>query len=62
MAPHEPQKPRVLVDADVLFSGAASPSQHSASLLVLRMAEITLIDALTSRHVFDNRKVHQMAE
>lgn len=40
------QKPRVLIDADVLFAGAASPSTHSASLVVLRMAEITLIDAL----------------
>jgi hypothetical protein len=42
----EPQKPRVLIDADVLFAGAASPSTNSASLVVLRMAEITLIEAL----------------
>jgi predicted nucleic acid-binding protein len=44
-----PPKPRVFVDADVLFAGAASPSEHSASLVVLQLAEITLIDALTSR-------------
>lgn len=44
-------RPRVFVDADVLFAGAASPSQHSASLVVLRMAEITLIEALASRQV-----------
>jgi hypothetical protein len=42
-------KPRVFVDADVIFAGAASPSKHSASSVVLRMAEITLIEALTSR-------------
>jgi hypothetical protein len=41
------------VDADVLFAGAAAGSQHSASLVVLRMAEITLIGALTSQQVID---------
>ena len=49
MSPTQPNKPRVLVDADVLFAGAAAPSEHSASLVVLQLAEITLIDALTSR-------------
>jgi len=44
-------KPRVFVDADVLFAGSASPSEHSASLVVLRLAEITLIEALTSEQV-----------
>lgn len=44
-------KPRVFVDADVLFAGAASPSEQGASLVVLRMAEITLIDAVTSVQV-----------
>jgi hypothetical protein len=37
------------VDADVLFAGAAAPRGHGASLVVLRMAEITLIDAVTSK-------------
>jgi hypothetical protein len=46
-----PDKPRLFVDADVLFAGAASPSEYGASLLVLRMAEITLIEALTSEQV-----------
>jgi len=41
------RKPRVFVDADVLFAGAAAPSEHGASLTILRMAEITLIEALT---------------
>lgn len=46
-----PGKPRVFVDADVLFAGSASPSEHSASLVILRMAEITLIDAVASQQV-----------
>jgi predicted nucleic acid-binding protein len=46
-----PSKPRVFVDADVLFAGSAAPTEHSASLVVLRMAEITLIEAVVSRQV-----------
>lgn len=42
-------KPRVFVDADVIFAGSASPSEHGASLVTLRLGEITLIDAVTSR-------------
>ena len=41
-------KPRAFVDADVLFAGAAAPGEHGASLVILRMAEITLIDAVAS--------------
>jgi hypothetical protein len=37
----------VFVDADVLFAGAAAPGEHGASLVVLRLAEITLIEAVT---------------
>lgn len=44
-------KPRVFIDSDVLFAGSASPSQHSASLIVLRMAEITLIEGICSEQV-----------
>jgi predicted nucleic acid-binding protein len=44
-------KPRIFIDADVLFAGAASPNEHSASLVILRMAEITLIEAITSQQV-----------
>lgn len=44
-------KPKVFVDADVLFAGSAAPTQHGASLVVLRMAEITLIQAFTSQQV-----------
>lgn len=48
-----PAKLRVFVDADVLIAGAASPNAHSASLVVLQMAEITLIEALTSEQVIE---------
>lgn len=51
MAMTSPEKPRVFIDADVLFAGAASASEHGASLVVLRMAEITLIDAIVSEQV-----------
>lgn len=51
MALIQPSKPRVFVDADVLFAGAAAPSVHGASLVVLRMAEITLIEAVASEQV-----------
>ena len=42
------QKLKVFVDADVIFAGAASPSEHSASHVVLQMGEITLLDCITS--------------
>lgn len=43
------EKPRVMVDADVLFAASASPSEHGASLLVLRLAEMTLIEAFVTQ-------------
>ena len=49
--PSRRNKPRVFIDADVLFAGAASPQEHSASLVVQRMAEIGLIEALTCQQV-----------
>ena len=48
---NNPPKPRIFIDADVLFAGVASPNEHSASLVILRMVEITLIEALTSHQV-----------
>jgi predicted nucleic acid-binding protein len=51
MTTEKPSKPRVFIDSDVLFAGAASPSEHSASLVVLRMAEITLVEAIVSEQV-----------
>jgi hypothetical protein len=47
----DPARPRVLIDADVLFAGAAGPTEYGASLVVLRMAEITLIEAIAPRQV-----------
>jgi hypothetical protein len=44
-------KPRLFIDADVLFAGSAAPSEHGASLVVLRMAEITLVEAYTCQQV-----------
>ena len=51
--PHQTgqRKPRVFLDADVLFAGSAAPSEHGASLVLLRMAEITLLEAITCRQV-----------
>jgi hypothetical protein len=51
MEPEKPSKPRIFIDADVLFAGSASPNEHSASNVILRMAELTLIDAITSNQV-----------
>jgi hypothetical protein len=39
----------VFLDADVIFAGAASPSEYGASHVVLRMGEITLLECLTSQ-------------
>ena len=47
----KPARPRAFIDADVLFAGAASPSEHGASLTVLRLAEITLLEAYASEQV-----------
>ena len=45
--------PLVFIDADVLFAGAASPQEYGASYVLLRMAEITLIDAIASEQVIE---------
>ena len=47
----KPSLPRVLIDADVLFAAAASSSEHGASLLILRLAELTLIHAIAPQQV-----------
>lgn len=43
------RKLTVFLDADVIFAGAASPSDHGASHVVLRTGEITLIECVTSQ-------------
>ena len=45
--------PRVFIDADTLFAGVAGPTRYGASLVVLRMAEITLVEAITCQQVID---------
>ena len=42
------EKPKVFVDADVIFAGAASPTEHGASHVVLQMGEVTFIDCSDS--------------
>jgi hypothetical protein len=54
--------PRVFVDADVLFAGAAAPSTNHASMVVLRLAEITLIKAFTSQQVIAEAERNLQAE
>ena len=46
-----PARPRVFIDADVLFAASVSPTAHGASLTVLRLAEITLVEAIASEQV-----------
>ena len=42
---------RVMVDADVLFAGAASSSGQSASGVVLRLSELTVLEGVASVQV-----------
>lgn len=51
MPPPTAGKLRVFVDADVLFAGSAAPGRHGGSLVVLRMGELTLIEAIASQQV-----------
>lgn len=44
-------KPRVFIDADVLFAATASASEHGANIVILRMSGITLIETITSQQV-----------
>ncbi len=44
-------KANVRMCSDVLFAGVASPSNQGASLVVLRLADLTLIDTVASRQV-----------
>jgi hypothetical protein len=55
-------RPKVFLDADVLFAGSAAPSEHGASLVVLRMAEITLLEAYTSHQVIGEAERNLLAK
>jgi hypothetical protein len=52
----QPPRLRVFISTDVLSAGAASPNAHSAGVIVLQVAEITLIDAITSEQVISEVK------
>lgn len=45
---HRWRQPSVFLDADVIFAGAATPTEHGASHVVLRWGEITQIECVTS--------------
>ena len=45
------KRPRIFLDADVIFAGSAAPSTQGASYVILLMSEITLIDCFTSTQV-----------
>lgn len=62
MEASHPAKPRIFIDADVLFAGAASPNEHSASNLILRMAELTLIEAITSQQLITESERNLLAK
>ena len=47
----EPAKPRVFLDPHTLFAGAAPEKEHSATNLLLRRGELTLIEAITPTQV-----------
>jgi len=36
------------LDADVIFAGAASPQEHSASQVILSLGEVTMLECVTS--------------
>jgi hypothetical protein len=46
----------------VFFAGAVSPSQAGASLAILRLSEITLIEALTSQQVIMEAECNLIAK
>ena len=52
----EQRRLAVIIDSDVLIAAAASPSEHSAGLVLLRLSEITLIDAVISQQVLTESK------
>ncbi len=60
--PASGRKPKVFIDADVLFAGSAAPSEHGSSLVVLRMAEITLLEAYTCRQVIAETERNLLAK
>lgn len=44
---------RVYVDADVLFRAATASHEHTAAIVLLRMAEFTLLDVVSAAYTVD---------
>lgn len=55
-------RPKIFLDSDVVFAGAASPTDHGASHVTLRMAEITLIECVVSDQVVTEAERNLMAK
>jgi predicted nucleic acid-binding protein len=49
----KPNLVSVYLDADVLFRAATASHQFTAALVALRMAEFTLVDAVTAVHTIE---------
>lgn len=49
----QPNLLRIYVDADVLFRAATASHEYTAALVVLRMAEFTLLDTVTAAYTVD---------
>jgi predicted nucleic acid-binding protein len=47
------RKLRVFIDSDVLFAGSATSTPNSASQIILKLSELTLIEAVISQQVVD---------
>ncbi len=43
---------RLYIDADVLFRAATRSHQQTAAYIVLKLADLTLLEVITARHVF----------
>lgn len=46
-------KPRIFLDSDVLMAGITSTTDFAASLILIRLAEIQLIEAVCSEQVIE---------
>lgn len=51
MPPNNRIKPRVFLDADVLMAGISSSTDFAASLILIRLGEINVIEAVCSEQV-----------
>jgi hypothetical protein len=51
MLPNNRVKPRVFLDSDVLLAGITSTTDFAASLILVRLAEINLIEGVCSEQV-----------